>query len=117
MPIYEYVCPACGHDFERIVRVGAAPPACPQCAHAQVEKKVSLAAFQLKGSGWYKDAYAGRDNKKPGASTESAPSGSAAEGTAAAKPAEAAAAAPAATPAPAAPVAPKPAAAKAAGST
>lgn len=65
MPIYEYACTACGHDFEAIIPVRAANPACPECAEA-TEKKISLSAFHLKGGGWYSDAYAGSDNKKPG---------------------------------------------------
>ena len=65
MPIYEYQCPSCGHEFENIHKVSAPAPPCPTCGGG-VEKKISLAAFHLKGSGWYADAYAGKDNKKPG---------------------------------------------------
>jgi putative FmdB family regulatory protein len=64
MPIYEYACTVCGHDFEAIVGVRAPNPECPQCA-ASTDKKISLSAFHLKGSGWYSDAYAGSDNKQP----------------------------------------------------
>ncbi len=66
MPIYEYACPSCRHEFEQIVKVSAPPPPCPDCGSDQVDKKISLAAFHLKGGGWYSDAYAGADNKKPG---------------------------------------------------
>ncbi len=75
MPIYEYACPACGHDFETIHKVSDPAPPCPQCGK-DVQKKISLAAFHLKGSGWYSDAYAGKDNKKPGASSTSSDSSS-----------------------------------------
>ncbi len=71
MPIYEYACSACGHEFEAIVGVRTPNPACPQC-EAATEKKISLSAFHLKGGGWYSDAYAGSDNKKPGGSESSA---------------------------------------------
>jgi len=64
MPIYEYLCPECGNDFETIHKVSAPAPACPKCG-AGVKKKISLAAFHLKGGGWYNDAYAGKDNKGP----------------------------------------------------
>ena len=57
VPIYDYRCDACGHTFEKMVRLDAPVPACPSCAAAEVRKLVSPVAFQLKGSGWYKDHY------------------------------------------------------------
>lgn len=30
MPIHDYHCPRCGHDFETLVR-SSSVPACPQC--------------------------------------------------------------------------------------
>ena len=66
MPIYEYACPTCRHEFEQIVKVSAPPPPRPSCGSEEVDKKISLAAFHLKGGGWYSDAYSGSDNKKPG---------------------------------------------------
>ncbi len=58
MPIYEYACEQCEHDFEMIQRIGAPPPdACPACGHDAVRKLVSATSFRLKGSGWYKDGY------------------------------------------------------------
>lgn len=41
MPIYEYTCSGCGHDFEKLVRRNATP-ACPSCGAAQVERRFSL---------------------------------------------------------------------------
>jgi putative FmdB family regulatory protein len=43
MPIYEYKCRKCSHEFERLVRNNEVP-ACPECADADVEKKLSLGA-------------------------------------------------------------------------
>lgn len=57
MPIYEYACPACGHQFEKLQKMGAAAPTCPACGDAGPERKVSLSAFHLKGSGWYSTDY------------------------------------------------------------
>lgn len=57
MPIYEYRCPSCGHDFEKLMKISDNPPPCPECGADEVKKKVSASAFVLKGSGWYKDHY------------------------------------------------------------
>lgn len=45
MPIYEYACRACGHEFETLVR-GAETPSCVQCSSADLEKKLSVFAAQ-----------------------------------------------------------------------
>ncbi len=80
MPIYEYRCESCSHEFEKIVKVGAEPPPCPECGEG-VRKLVSAAAFSLKGSGWYRDHYglkpSGGDG---GASSRGASSGGASSG-------------------------------------
>lgn len=54
MPIYEYVCRACGAQSEITHRM-ADPPAthCPVCAEPALTKQVSAPAFRLKGGGWY----------------------------------------------------------------
>lgn len=70
MPIYEYACRSCGHEFEAILKTTDPAPPCPKCDGAP-EKKVSLAAFHLKGGGWYKDLYSGKDNKSASAGTSS----------------------------------------------
>ena len=43
MPIYEYECRACHHQFEAIVRMSDTA-ACPQCQSADLERLVSLFA-------------------------------------------------------------------------
>ena len=40
MPIYEYLCRVCGHEFEVLVRAGDAP-ACPSCNTADLERMTS----------------------------------------------------------------------------
>jgi putative FmdB family regulatory protein len=40
MPIYEYECAACGHLFERIMKVGEVAPACPACGVRETRKRV-----------------------------------------------------------------------------
>jgi putative FmdB family regulatory protein len=50
MPIYDYHCPACGQDFELLVR-SSTTPACPHCASTELERQVSLTAPQGKIKG------------------------------------------------------------------
>lgn len=49
MPIFEYTCKSCGHDFELLVRHDT-EPACPQCAGAEIEKRLSLPALKSSGT-------------------------------------------------------------------
>ena len=54
MPIYEYRCNSCSHEFETIQKVSEEPlQVCPQCEKSALVKKVSAAGFRLKGGGWY----------------------------------------------------------------
>ena len=54
MPIYEYKCQACQKEFEVLRKISDEPLTdCPQCNEPALKKKVSAAAFRLKGSGWY----------------------------------------------------------------
>jgi putative FmdB family regulatory protein len=47
MPLFEYECRACGRQFEYLTRAGQSP-ACPSCASAELEKRLS--AFAVGGS-------------------------------------------------------------------
>ena len=54
MPIYEYQCQSCGEETEALRRLSDEPLVdCPSCGAAALKKKVSAAAFRLKGGGWY----------------------------------------------------------------
>ena len=54
MPIYEYKCSKCEHQFEIIQRISDIPiKVCPECSQASVNKLVSAPSFRLKGGGWY----------------------------------------------------------------
>lgn len=65
MPLYEYCCKKCDHEFEELQKITDKPiKKCPKCGANQAQKKVSLSGFQLKGSGWYADGYSKTDNKK-----------------------------------------------------
>ena len=43
MPLYEYVCRQCGHQFEVLVRGGEAPE-CPACHGQELERRLSVFA-------------------------------------------------------------------------
>ena len=54
MPIYEYQCQSCGEELERLQKISDEPLVdCPKCNQPALKKKVSAAAFRLKGGGWY----------------------------------------------------------------
>lgn len=54
MPIYEYICHACGAEKEHLQKMSDSPVAnCPECGSSNYVKKISAAGFQLKGTGWY----------------------------------------------------------------
>jgi putative FmdB family regulatory protein len=64
MPIYEYRCAACGHELEKLQRLGDAPLTdCPECGKAELRRLVSAAGFRLKGGGWYETDFK-KDGKK-----------------------------------------------------
>ena len=54
MPIYEYACGSCEHQFETIQKASEAKLTdCPECGEATLRKLLSAPVFRLKGSGWY----------------------------------------------------------------
>ena len=54
MPIYEYQCQDCDEVVEVLQKIADAPAIdCPSCGKPSLKKKISAAAFRLKGSGWY----------------------------------------------------------------
>lgn len=72
MPLYEYICNACKHEFEEVQKFSDKPiEVCPECKKRKVEKKISLSGFALKGEGWYKDGYA-KSNKSTAADSSPA---------------------------------------------
>lgn len=60
MPIYAYRCDACGHQMDILQKMSDSAPACPECGHASMTKQITAAAFDLKGSGWYKTDFASK---------------------------------------------------------
>lgn len=49
MPLYDYVCQACGARSELLVR-GEARPACPACASEAMERLLSLPAVRSEAT-------------------------------------------------------------------
>lgn len=51
MPVYEYVCKRCAHEFEELVS-GSERPSCPECKSDRLEKKFSVfaAGGEARGS-------------------------------------------------------------------
>jgi putative FmdB family regulatory protein len=64
VPLYEYRCKACGHQFEKIQSFSAPDEKeCPVCK-GELERLISAPAVQFKGSGWYVTDYAGKGSSK-----------------------------------------------------
>ena len=64
MPIYEYVCNECGHDFEALQKMSDAPLVdCPVCKKSALKKKISAPGFRLSGSGWYETDFKSGNQK------------------------------------------------------
>lgn len=77
MPIYEYQCQSCGHQLEVIQKMSDEPlKDCPECGKPELRKKISAAAFRLKGGGWYETDFKSGDKKKNLAGDQGSGSGS-----------------------------------------
>ena len=50
MPLFDFRCRACGHEFEALVRTGSTP-ACPACAAEDLERLMSSFAFSVRSDG------------------------------------------------------------------
>ena len=66
MPIYEYQCDQCSHQFDALQKFSDAPlEQCPECEELALRKKISAPSFRLSGSGWYEtDFKTDKDKKK-----------------------------------------------------
>ena len=61
MPVYEYACGKCGHEFEAEQRITEPPlKTCPRCRARKLKRLISQTSFVLKGSGWYADLYSSK---------------------------------------------------------
>jgi len=94
MPTYDYICDACGHEFEAFESIKADPQTdCPQCHEARLRRKIGPgAAILFKGSGFYQTDYRSESYKqraaadKPADSSSSKPADSSSGSTSTASP-------------------------------
>ena len=64
MPIYEYACRSCEHQFESIQKASEQPlQDCPECGEPTLKKLLSAPVFRLKGSGWYETDFKTGDKR------------------------------------------------------
>ena len=65
MPLYEYRCESCEHQFETIQKFSDPHVSvCPKCGGGPVVKLISSPAFTFKGTGFYITDYARKDQGK-----------------------------------------------------
>ncbi|MEO1575100.1 MAG: zinc ribbon domain-containing protein [Pseudomonadota bacterium] len=65
MPIYEYRCEECGHQFDALQKISEDPlTECPACSQHALKKLVSAPNFRLKGGGWYETDFKTDKDKK-----------------------------------------------------
>ena len=60
MPLYDFHCRGCGHEFEALVRTGDAAPVCPSCKGQDIERLLSSFAVSYAE----KTQAAARDSRK-----------------------------------------------------
>lgn len=66
MPIYEYRCEKCHHQFEILQKINdKSLDTCPKCG-GHLTRLVSSPAIQFKGSGWYITDYAHKNSPSGG---------------------------------------------------
>lgn len=66
MPTYDYICDACGHEFEAFEPITSTPQdVCPACKEVKLRRKIGPgAAILFKGSGFYQTDYRSDSYKK-----------------------------------------------------
>lgn len=65
MPIYEYHCNNCNHQFETIQKMNEDELVeCPKCNEPKLKKLISPSTFHLKGTGWYETDFKGKPSTK-----------------------------------------------------
>lgn len=72
MPIYAYRCASCGHALDALQKLSdPLLTVCPACGQPALQKQLTAAGFQLKGSGWYATDFRGNNGAaKPEGETQ-----------------------------------------------
>ena len=70
MPLYEYKCSGCGHQFELLILKASQTAACPSCASESVERILSMFAVSSEGTRRASTASAYAHNNKLNARQE-----------------------------------------------
>ena len=98
MPTYEYICNACGHEFDEFQSIKADRlEVCPKCRKKKLERKIGIGgAVIFKGGGFYETDYRSESYKqgetaanKPVEEKSTTPAAAAADASSSAKPADA----------------------------
>jgi len=54
MPIYEYKCKECNHQFDIMQKMAdEVLTDCPECNKSALKKQITASGFRLTGTGWY----------------------------------------------------------------
>ena len=70
MPLYEYLCDACGKRFDVIQKFSDPPPdVCKLCGKGPLHRQMSSPAIQFKGSGFYITDYAKKSSSEAGSAS------------------------------------------------
>ncbi len=82
MPTYDYLCDACGHEFELFQGINdATKKKCPACKKLKLRRLFGAgAALMFKGSGFYETDYRSDSYKKGAAADKKSSSESSSEG-------------------------------------
>ena len=72
MPTYEYLCDACGHNYEIVQKISEdSLTTCPSCCQDSLKRVINATNFVLKGTGWYKTDYASSSSSGSSSSSSS----------------------------------------------
>lgn len=52
MPIYQYKCKECNHEWEQLLKVGENPDNCPKCETVNFSKVIQATPIIFKGK-WF----------------------------------------------------------------
>jgi putative FmdB family regulatory protein len=75
MPIYEYRCDDCDHQFEALQKMSDdALTDCPKCNQPALKKLLTAGGFRLSGSGWYETDFKSGNKKNISGDQKSADS-------------------------------------------